>query len=113
MAVDHTNSLNQADTKKFHKFLNEVASSQTKILFTSCAFEPSSMIEGAYAVKRVQRLQRKEAIELFMAKIPLADRDKKEFLDFSQITELHDYTVKLYNGGKIAAPCGLKHTHGN
>ena len=93
------------------KFINEIATDKLKVLYSSSNFH-LGIFKDQYAVKKVQRLKVDEAVELFMTKIPLGQKDKKEFLDFGQIRVLHETTLERYGQDtKIVAPCKMKHTH--
>ena len=65
-----------------------MATPEFKILFTSNRFDAKSHIDK-FVVKKVNRLRNEDSINLFIAKIPLSEDEKNEFLDYSKIQELH------------------------
>lgn len=50
-----------------------------------------------------------------MKKIPLGDQDKKNFLDYENIRELHKVTIEKYGKDADFLPtlCKQRHTHSN
>jgi hypothetical protein len=98
-------------------FILEIASPQVKVLFTSNKFSVKEFGEG-FSVKKIQKLKKADSVELFLKKIPLGDSDKKSFLEYENIMELHKVTVATYGDdpevtAKLPALCKQRHTHSN
>lgn len=47
-------------------------------------------------MKKILKMSKKESVQLFIKKIPLIERDKQNFLDYSNIEALHKVTVEIY-----------------
>ena len=73
----------------------EIASPHVKVLFTSNKISVKEFGEG-FSVKKIQKLKIADSVELFLKKIPLGDQDKKNFLEYANIVELHEVTLKEY-----------------
>lgn len=98
--------------REFLKFVGEIVSPTVKVIFTSAKFNSDLVAEKeGFTVKKIQKLGKKDAVGLFMKKIPLGDGDKDQFLDYQNIEELHKATIDKY--GKDAAPklCKQRHAH--
>lgn len=92
--------------------MGEIVSETVKVIFTSARYSSDLVADRVgFTVKKVQRLRKKDSVELFMKKIPLGEGDKDQFVDFQNIEELHAATIKKY--GKDAAPklCKTRHIH--
>lgn len=110
-SIDNIDHLVNENHEQLLTFFNEIASPQIKVLFTSNKFSVKDFTEG-FAVKKIQKLKPKDSVELFMKKIPLGDHDKKSFLDYENIQELHKVTVEKYGNVDFIAPlCTAKHPH--
>ena len=98
-------------------FIREIASPSVKVLFTSNKFSVKEFGEG-FSVKKIQKLKKADSVELFLKKIPLGDSDKKSFLEYDNIMELHKATLAKYGAdpeviSKLPVLCKQKHAHSN
>jgi hypothetical protein len=100
--------------EQFLTFIIEIASPHIKVLFTSNKFSVKDFTEG-FAVKKIQKLKKYESVDLFMKKIPLGDSDKKNFLEYENIIELNEVTIKRYGESSDFIPplCKQRHNHGD
>jgi hypothetical protein len=84
------------------------------VLFTSNKFSVKEFGEG-FSVKKIQKLAKSDSVELFLKKIPLAESDKKTFLDYNNIILLDEETRKKYGEEneklKKLKLCKQKHAH--
>jgi len=70
--MDNLHHLQRENHEKFLKFINEIASRQFKVLFTSDMFDMKCFGDG-FMVKKIQKLKREYAVDLFIKKIPLGE----------------------------------------
>mmetsp|Transcript_10048 Transcript_10048/g.15308 ORF Transcript_10048/g.15308 Transcript_10048/m.15308 type:complete len:245 (+) Transcript_10048:4484-5218(+) len=91
LAIDNIDHLQKDNHEQFLQFLFGISTPSLKIMFTSSKFSPNVFNEG-FAVKKIQKLKKYDSVDLFMKKIPLADGDKQQFLDFENVQELHKVT---------------------
>ena len=112
LALDNLDHLEAGSHEQFLTFIAEVSSSSCKVLFTSNKFSMKYFSEK-FCVKKIQKLKKSDSVDLFMKKIPLSDNDKKNFLDFENIQELHRETIKKYGEGSPFVPplCTGRHAH--
>ena len=71
------------------------------------------IIKENFSVKKIQKLKKYDSVDLFMKKIPLADGDKEQFLDYENIEDLHKVTIEKYGEDTDFVPklCKMKHVH--
>lgn len=57
--------------------MGEIASPTVKIVFTSARYSSDLVTDReGFTVKKIQKLRKKDSVELFMKKIPLGEGDK-------------------------------------
>ena len=112
LSIDNLHHLQRESQEKFLKLINEIASPQVKVLFTSDQFDMKCFGDG-FMVKKIQKLKREYAVDLFIKKIPLGDADKKAFLEYANIKDLHKVTQEKYGNDKELVPalCAQRHNH--
>ena len=71
------------------------------------------ILNEGFSVKKIQKLKKYDSVDLFMKKIPLAEGDKEQFLDYENIEDLHKETVNKYGEKSDFVPklCKMKHVH--
>ena len=84
LAIDNVRCLNEQDYQSFLKFICDIATNKFKILFESNKFDVTHHSDK-FVIKKVEKLRNEVSIDLFIAKIPLAEDDKNAFLDWDKI----------------------------
>ena len=72
LSMDNLHHLQGENHEDFLKFINEIASSHVKVLFTSDMFD-MKIFGGGFMVKKIQKLKKEYAVDLFIKKIPLGE----------------------------------------
>lgn len=77
LSLDNIDHMAKENYTEFFKFMGEIASPTVKVVFTSAKYSSDLVADReGFAVKKIQRLGKKDSVELFMKKIPLGDGDK-------------------------------------
>ena len=90
--------------------VNEIAGPNFKVLFTSNKFQIKHFVEK-FIVKKVEKLKPQFSIDLFINKIPLSEEDKRQFLDYGNIKDLHQLTKQRYGDKSDFIPSLCRNIH--